>query len=156
MQFKIKTGRAPRTPSPVTAKKETLLSPEYVSKHGDHKAIIARKRRKRKHKTQRLPGINPKIACGVALALVLLAVIIAVVISRSGKKSINAALETEAATPTPTPEATEPAKEQIFAYLTSTGEPQLIDMEALASAWAAEAGFEVRYTLTDAERYEVA
>ena len=156
MQFKIKTGRAPRTPSPVTAKKETLLSPEYVSKHGDHKAIIARKRRKRKHKTQRLPGINPKIACGVALALALLAVIIAVVISRSGKKSINAALETEAATPTPTPEATEPAKEQIFAYLTSTGEPQLIDMEALASAWAAEAGFEVRYTLTDAERYEVA
>lgn len=158
MLFRIKTGRTPRTPSPVTAKKETLLSPEYVSKHGDHKAIIARKQRKRKRKTQQIP----KIACAAALALVLLVVIVAVVISRSGKKTINTALETEAATSTPTPtatptpEPTEAAKEQIFAYLTSTGEPQLIDMEGLAKAWAAEAGFEIRYQLTDAERYEVA
>ena len=29
-------------------------------------------------------------------------------------------------------------------------------MEGLAKAWAAEAGFEIRYQLTDAERYEVA
>lgn len=157
MLFRTKTGRAPRTPSPVTAKKETLLSPEYVSKHGDHKAIIARKRRKRKRKTQRLPEINPKIACAVALALVLLVVIVAVVISRSGKKTINTAIETEAATSTPTPTPTpEAEKDQIFAYLTSTGELQLIDMEGLAKAWAAEAGFEIRYQLTDAERYEVA
>ncbi len=157
MQFRIKKDRAPRTPSPVTAKKETLLSPEYVSKHGDHKAIIARKRRKRKRKTQRLPEINPKIACAVALALVLLVVIVAVVISRSGKKTINTAIETEAATSTPTPTPTpEAEKDQIFAYLTSTGELQLIDMEGLAKAWAAEAGFEIRYQLTDAERYEVA
>lgn len=142
----------------MTAKNETLLSPEYVSKHGDHKAIIARKRRKRKRKTQQIP----KIACAAVLALVLLIVIVAVVISRSGKKTINTALETEAATSTtaptstPAPEPTEAAKEQIFAYLTSTGEPQLIDMEGLAKAWAAEAGFEIRYQLTDAERYEVA
>lgn len=142
----------------MTAKNETLLSPEYVSKHGDHKAIIARKRRKRKRKTQQIP----KIACAAVLALVLLIVIVAVVISRSGKKTINTALETEAATSTtaptstPAPEPTEEAKEQIFAYLTSTGEPQLIDMEGLAKAWAAEAGFEIRYQLTDAERYEVA
>lgn len=157
MQFRIKKDRAPRTPSPVTAKKETLLSPEYVSKHGDHKAIMARKRRKRKRKTQRLPEINPKIACAVALALVLLVVIVAVVISRSGKKTINTAIETEAATSTPTPTPTpEAEKDQIFAYLTSTGELQLIDMEGLAKAWAAEAGFEIRYQLTDAERYEVA
>lgn len=162
MLFRTKTGRTPRTPSPVTAKKETFLSPEYVSKHGDHKAIIARKRRKRKRKKQQLPEINPKIACAVALALVLLVVIVAVVISRSEKKTINTSLETEAATSTPAPtstpvpEPTEAAKEQIFAYLTSTGEPQLIDMEGLAKAWAAEAGFEIRYQLTDAERYEVA
>lgn len=160
MLNKIKTGRTPRTPSPVTAKKETFLSPEYVSKHGDHKAIIARKQRKRKRKKQQIPEINPKIACAVALALVLLVVIVAVVISRSGKKTINAAPETEATTSTPTStpvqEPTEAAKEQIFAYLTSTGEPQLIDMEGLAKAWAAEAGFEIRYQLTDAERYEVA
>ena len=157
MQFRIKKERAPRTPSPLTAMKETLLSPEYVSKHGDHKAIIARKRRKRKRKTQRLPEINPKIACAVALALVLLVVIVAVVISRSGKKTINTAIETEAATSTPTPTPTpEAEKDQIFAYLTSTGELQLIDMEGLAKAWAAEAGFEIRYQLTDAERYEVA
>lgn len=157
MQFRIKKDRAPRTPSPVTAKKETFLSPEYVSKHGDHKAIIARKRRKRKRKTQQIPEINPKIACAVALALVLLVVIVAVVISRSGKKTINTAIETEAATSTPTPTPTpEAEKEQVFAYLTSTGELQLIDMEGLAKAWAAEAGFEIRYQLTDAERYEVA
>lgn len=140
MQIGIKKDRAPRTPSPVTAKKETLLSPEYVSKHGDHKEIIARKRRKRKRKTQRIPGINPKIAC--AVALVFLIVIVAVVISRSEKKTINTATEAE--------------KEQIFAYITSTGALQLIDMEGLAKAWAAEAGFEIRYQLTDAERYEVA
>lgn len=158
MLFRTKTGRTPRTPSPVTAKKETLLSPEYVSKHGDHKAIISRKQRKRKRKKQQIP----KIAGAVALTLVLLVVIVAVVISRSGKKTINTALETEAATSTPAPtstpvpEPTEAAKEQIFAYLTSTGEPQLIDMEGLAKAWAAEAGFEIRYQLTDAERYEVA
>ncbi len=157
MLFRTKTGRTPRTPSPVTAKKETFLSPEYVSKHGDHKAIIARKRRKRKRKKQQIPEINTKIACAVALTLVLLAVIVAVVISRSGKKTINTALETEAATSTPTSTPVpETAKEQIFAYLTSTGEPQLIDMEELAKAWAAEAGFEIRYQLTDAERYEVA
>lgn len=157
MQFRIKKDRAPRTPSPVTAKKETFLSPEYVSKHGDHKAIIARKRRKRKRKTQQTPEINPKIACAVALALVLLVVIVAVVISRSGKKTINTAIETEAATSTPTPTPTpEAEKEQVFAYLTSSGELQLIDMEGLAKAWAAEAGFEIRYQLTDAERYEVA
>lgn len=163
MQFRTKTGRTPRTPSPVTAKKETFISPEYVSKHGDHKAIIARKQRKRKRKKQQIPEINPKIACAVALALVLLVVIVAVVISRSGKKTINAAPETEpptstpAPTSTPVPEPTEAAKEQIFAYLdTSTGELQLIDMEGLAKAWAAEAGFEIRYQLTDAERYEVA
>ncbi len=159
MLFRTKTGRTPRTPSPVTAKKETFLSPEYVSKHGDHKAIIARKQRKRKRKKQQIPEINPKIACAVALAIVLLVVIVAVVISRSGKKTINAAPETEATTSTPaaisTP-APEAANEQIFAYLTSTGEPQLIDMEGLAKAWAAEAGFEIRYQLTDMERYEVA
>lgn len=153
MLSKTKKGRAPRTPSPVTAKKETLLSPEYVSKHGDHKAIIARKRRKRKRKRQQFQQINPKIAYTTALALVLLVVIAAVVISRREKKNINTTLETETATSTPT---IEPAKEQIFAYITSNGEPQLIDMEGLSKAWAAEAGFEVRYTLTDAERYEVA
>lgn len=156
MQFRIKTGRTPRTPSPVTAKKETLLSPEYVSKHGDHTAIIARKRKKRKRKKQQIP----KIACVVALALVLLVVIIAVAISRSGKKTINAAHETESATSTPTstpvPEAAEPAQEWVFAYMTIDGEPHPVDMEGLANAWAAEAGFEIRYRLTDAERYEVA
>lgn len=164
MHFKIKRGRVPRTLSPVTAKKETLLSPKYVSKHKDHKAIIARKIRKRKcktHKTKKTKKIQ-KTACAVVFALVLLVVIVTVIISQSGKKTINTTLETEAATatptpiPTPTPEPMEAAKEQIFAYITNTGKPQIIDIEGLAKAWAAEAGFEVRYILTDSERYEVA
>ena len=162
MHFKIKRGRVPRTPSPVTAKKETLLSPKYVSKHKDHKAIIARKIRKRKcktHKTKKTKKIQ-KIACAVVFTLVLLVAIVTVIISQSGKKTINTTLETEAATPTPIPtpepEPTDAAKEQIFAYITNTGKPQIIDIEGLAKAWAAEAGFEVRYILTDSERYEVA
>ncbi len=136
MLFKIKRDRVPRTPSPVT-----------------------RKQRKRKRKTQQIP----KIACAVALSLLLLAVIVAAFISQNGKKTINTTLETEVATSTSTTEPkptesepTEAAKEQIFAYITSTGEAQLIDMEGLTKAWADESGLEVRYTLTDAERYEVA
>ena len=43
-----------------------------------------------------------------------------------------------------------------FAYLTENGEPHAVDMEELARSWASEAGFELRYELTDAERYEVA
>jgi hypothetical protein len=59
-----------------------------------------------------------------------------------------------------TPEATaetftaEAAETQ--GYIFKIGDGQAIDMQHLTSAWAAEAGFEKRYDLTDEERLEIA
>lgn len=41
-------------------------------------------------------------------------------------------------------------------YIFRDGEGTPVDMEEMTSAWAAEAGFEKRYDLTDAERWTVA
>ena len=49
----------------------------------------------------------------------------------------------------------EPSEERME-YIFATGDGYPVDMQAMTSAWAAEAGFEKRYDLTDAERWEVA
>lgn len=41
-------------------------------------------------------------------------------------------------------------------YVFENGEGTPVDMQSMTSAWAAEAGFEKRYDLTDAERWEIA
>ena len=41
-------------------------------------------------------------------------------------------------------------------YIFRDGEGYPIDWESLTNAWAAEAGFEKRYSLTDSERWEIA
>lgn len=56
----------------------------------------------------------------------------------------------EAARPTPT------AEETATTYIFRDGDGYPVDMEHLTNAWAAEAGFEKRYTITDAERWEIA
>ena len=52
-----------------------------------------------------------------------------------------------------TTEAPDPVPEYIFRAGTE-GTP--VNWQALTAAWAAEAGFEKRYDLTDAERWEIA
>ena len=59
--------------------------------------------------------------------------------------------ETTTAAPTQPPEPTQPP-----AYVFIYGEGCPVNMEAMTDAWAAEAGFEKRYTITDEERYDLA
>ena len=54
-------------------------------------------------------------------------------------------------TPTPTPTSKTP---EARAFIFADGEGHPVDWEHLTDAWAAEAGYEKRYTLTDAERLE--
>lgn len=58
---------------------------------------------------------------------------------------------TAEATTAPEPEPSQPA-----VYIFRDGEGYPVNMEGLTNAWAAEAGFEKRYTITDEERYELA
>ena len=58
---------------------------------------------------------------------------------------------TAEATTTPEPEPPQPT-----VYIFRDGEGYPVNMEGLTNAWAAEAGFEKRYTITDEERYELA
>ena len=90
----------------------------------------------------------PKV---LALALVALLVFVLLhwLIATSSGTSETAASIPEA--PTPTHETPEPP-----AFIFMDGEGRPVDWERLTDAWAAEAGFEKRYTLTDAERLEIA
>ena len=62
--------------------------------------------------------------------------------------------EEPAADPVETQETQSPA--EVPEYIFRDGEGCSVDMQAMTSAWAAEAGMEKRYDLTDAERWEVA
>lgn len=89
----------------------------------------------------------------LALALVALSVFSLLhwlIVSAGGTDKMVASIP-ETPTPRPTHKATEaPA----FVFMDGEGLP--IDWEHLTDAWAAEAGYEKRYTLTDAERLEIA
>lgn len=63
--------------------------------------------------------------------------------------------ETTGATGAEVPAITTPA-EQLPEYIFRDGEGLPVDWQGLTAAWAAEAGFEKRYDLTDAERWEIA
>lgn len=147
----IKRAGRPERPAQVTAKKETAFSPEStVSKREDHRQIITRLRRKEKRE------FYIKIGIIAAVLLVFAIVACAIIISKETTTAETPTRQQVEEGPTPEPTTEDPKLYGYFAYLTNDGEPQLIDMEYLAKAWAAEAGFEVRYPLTDAERYELA
>lgn len=63
----IKRARRPERPAQVTAKKETVLSPEPVHNFKDHREIIARKHRKA---NRRREVFLARLAAGAALVLV--------------------------------------------------------------------------------------
>lgn len=91
------------------------------------------------------------------LLAVLLALLIVFFLTRcttgSGKDpgTTGEPKETAEATTTPEPEPSQPT-----VYIFRDGEGYPVNMEGLTNAWAAEAGFEKRYTITDEERYELA
>ena len=89
----------------------------------------------------------------LALALVALSVFFLLhwlIVSARGTDKMVASIP-ETPTPTPTHEATEAPT---FVFMDDEGIP--VDWEHLTDAWAAEAGYEKRYALTDAERLEIA
>lgn len=151
----IKRARRPERPAQVTAKKETVLSPEPVHNFKDHREIIARKHRKA---NRRREVFLARLAAGAALVLVV-TVTVSLVSCSKKKEPVNAPAAETTETPQETTliiqDETQPDG-YYFAYLTENGEPHAVDMEELARSWASEAGFELRYELTDAERYEVA
>lgn len=89
----------------------------------------------------------------LALTLVALSVFFLLhwlIVSAGGTDKMVASIP-ETPTPTPTHKATEAPT---FVFMDDEGIP--VDWEHLTDAWAAEAGYEKRYTLTDAERLEIA
>lgn len=148
----MKGAGRPERPTPVTAKKETELSPESVDKLKDHRQIISRKHRKANRRRQVF------IAMGLVLALIV-AVVVNLVSCNRKEEPAKPQPKEAAEAPPDTALVIQDEPEPIgyyFAYLTEDGEAHTIDMEDLASSWATEAGIELRYELTDAERYEIA
>lgn len=94
----IKRARRPERPAQVTAKKETVLSPEPVHNFKDHREIIARKRRKA---NRRREVFLARLAAGAALVLVV-TVTVSLVSCSKKKEPVNA----PAAETTETPQET--------------------------------------------------
>ena len=151
----MKGAGRPERPTPVTAKKETELSPESVDKLEDHRQIISRKHRKANSRRRVFIAMSLMLA-----ALVLIIAVVVNLVSCNRKEEPEKPQPKEAAeAPPDTALVIQDEPEPIgyyFAYLTEDGEAHTIDMEELASSWATEAGIELRYELTDAERYEIA
>ena len=80
------------------------------------------------------------------IAISVIAAVVAVVIAQDEGKRPEGLPETLTAQATPPPAV----------YYFEYGDGCPINMAELTSAWASEAGFEQRYTLTDAERWELA
>ncbi|WP_302316953.1 hypothetical protein [uncultured Alistipes sp.] len=115
-------------------------------------------RKKRKQPTlilHRFAGFFKRRSWPQALALALVALSVFfllhwLIVSARGTDKMVASIP-ETPTPTPTHEATEAPT---FVFMDDEGIP--VDWEHLTDAWAAEAGYEKRYALTDAERLEIA
>ena len=84
-------------------------------------------------------------------ALLALLVLFSLVCYATGISKKQAALNEPKTTATEAPEQTQPP-----AYVFTYGEGCPVNMQAMTDAWAAEAGFEKRYIITDEERYELA
>lgn len=103
--------------------------------------------------TQRQRKINSrrKRAAYVAIVCAAFGLLLLIVgIITGGNSKATATDEQEASVPLPTTSATS----ETVCFVTQDG--TVVEMQHMTAAWAAEAGFEKRYDLTDAERYEVA
>ncbi len=136
-QLTKSTAASQDVPEPTTQRKSKLM--------------IARKRRKRKVLLARIGALSIVV---IVLALCIFGIV--KLVHHGDGKNQEAETTDLSLEPAQPPVTTEGNNEYIFAYNSVTGEPCIIDWEGLTDAWAREAGFEKRYTLTDAERYEIA
>ena len=149
-QEKTKGAKHPDCLTPVITKKEAT-SPKFANSI-DHKRSIARNQKK--------ANTQQRFFSYLVLTLFLSMYLILLYLSsnRPTKSDLAANNSNEAAAVTSQetkalPEAVDP---HYFTYSTADGQLHPIDLQELANAWAAEAGETVRYSLTDAERYEIA
>jgi len=123
--------------------------------------IIARKQSRRKAIIRR----RKLMAAGASVLLVIIAV--TVVVARQRPKEVQdeqhpVVITSDAAPFSSSPEPEEEAEpiqpEVIMVYFQAAGaeETTAVDLQELASSWAAEYGTTLRYELTDAERWEIA
>lgn len=136
------------------AQSKRSARPQPTKQQGARSRTSARRSRKPKPILYRLQRFCKRInwaRIGAALLILLvlsLAIYGSVSLCRGAKRKNT---EPEAPAPETTLSQPEPT-EYIFKY----GEGYAVDMKQLTDAWAAEAGFEKRYALTDGERLEIA
>lgn len=123
---------------------------------GSHSASNQRSRRKPTPILHRLAakckGLNWRGILPALLALFVLFSFVCYVTGSSRQQAEDnepTTTTTEALEPTPKP--TQPP-----AYVFIYGEGCPVNMQAMTDAWATEAGFKKRYTITDEERYDLA
>ena len=143
----IKEAKHPDCLTSVITKKEAT-SPKFASSI-DHKRSISRNQKK--------ANTQQKVFSFLVLTLFFSLYLILLYLSSNNLAKSNLTSdnpnEAAAATKETPPEAVDP---HYFTYSTADGQPHPVDLQELANAWAAEAGESVRYSLTDAERYEIA
>lgn len=129
----------------------------HPTQPGGHSRSYQHRRRKPMPILQRLSEKCKRLNGRELLALIL-ALLLVFFLSRCVFKHGEdpAAAREPDTTAEPTVSNPEPEPEQTDAYIFKNDEGYPVNMEALTSAWAAEAGFEKRYTITDEERYELA
>lgn len=128
--------------------------PQYSTTQGSRSQTSARMSQKPKPILYRLRRFCKRInwARIGALLLILLVLSLSIYGAVSFCHNIwHKDTEPEAQTPEDNLSSPEPT-----GYIFKYGEGYAVDMEQLTDAWAAEAGFEKRYTLTDDERLEIA
>lgn len=121
-----------------------------------HSKSYQRRRRKPTPILHRLAakckGLNWRWIFPALLALLTLFSLVCYVTGIGNKQTENGKPKTTATeAPAQTPEPTQPP-----AYVFIYGEGCPVNMAAMTDTWAAEAGIEKRYTITDEERYELA
>ena len=125
----IKRARRPERPAQVTAKKETVLSPEPVHNFKDHREIIARKRRKA---NRRREVFLARLAAGAALVLVV--TVIASLVSCSKKKEpVNAPAAETTETPQETTRILHRAKPREISSMSAGSRAAVLNMPGNAS-----------------------
>ena len=122
---------------------------------GSHSVSYQHRRRKPTPILHRLAAkcksLNWRWILPAVLALLALFSFVCYATGISRQQAEGEAQTTTTEAPEPTPEPKQPP-----AYVFIYGEGCPVNMQAMTDAWAAEAGFEKRYIITDEERYELA
>ena len=103
--------------------------------------------------TEKCKRLNGRVLLALLLALLFVFVLSCCMFKEN--KDPATAKESET-TAEPAPATPEPEPVQTVAYIFTHGDGYPVNIEALTGSWAAEAGLEKRYAITDEERYELA